>query len=82
MVFGACTADAVNGSQDEKVFNAEDETEDPTDVPGDAEAAVASSTCDELGGGAVDEGVVNDSETFCDGPADAEGVEYKVSPDP
>ncbi len=82
MVFEACTAGEIAGSQEEKVFNAEVETKEPAEVHGDAEAAAAGSASEELGGGDVDEGVENDSETFRCIPCDAEGAAHKVSPDP
>ena len=96
MVFEACTARAVAGNQGEKVLNTEVDTEMPREVhtggaeaaaggglevgvpAGDAEAVAG----DELGGGNVDEGVMNDSETFTCPPCDPEGAEHKVSPDP
>ena len=64
------------------MFNAEVETKEPAEVRGDAEAAAAGSASEELGGGDVDEGVENDSGTFRCTPCDADGAEYKVSPDP
>ncbi len=86
MVFEACTAGETAGSQEEKVLNAEVnaevETDEPAEVHGGAEAAAAGSASEELGGGDVDEGVENDSETFRCTPCDADGAEYKVSPDP
>ena len=85
VVFEACTAGGIAGSQEEKVLNAlnaEAEMEEPTEVREGAEAAAAGDTSEELGGGDIDEGVENDSETFRCVPCDADGAEYKVSPDP
>ena len=96
VVFEACAARAVDESQGEKVFHAEVETEAPLEVRRGAEAAAAddgldagvpagaveNDARDELEGEDVDEGVVNDSETFRCIPCDSVGAEHKVSPDP
>ncbi len=81
-----CTA---RRSLEEKVLNTEVDAEVPQEVQRDAEDAAgggpagsAGVASDELQGADVDEGVVNDSETFRCQPCDPEGAECKVSPDP
>ena len=62
------------------MFNTE--VDDVTEQEVQAGAVEAAGGGEELQGQDVDEGVVNDSETFIGEPCDAEGAEYKVSPDP
>ncbi len=74
----------MEGMQGEQALNTEEETEEPREVHGDAEAAEgdAGDRSDELEGGDVDEGVGDEPEARHGDQVDSEGAEFKVSPDP
>ncbi len=89
MVLEASVCCTARRSLEEQVLNTEVDAEVPQEVQRDAEDAAgggpagsAGVASDELQGADVDEGVVNDSETFRCQPCDPEGAECKVSPDP
>ncbi len=96
VIFEACEANAMKGMQGEKALNTEGETVEPSGVHeeaaggelggGEPEGVHEDAAGNEPREGDVDDGGVgdpeDDPETFRCEPCDADGAEYKVSPDP